>query len=218
MGRPGSKRRPLGHRLPFDPALVPVWSRADRAVRTVPPAVCSQVKRAVICACHVHLCTSMFVKAYGLIVRVPRESSNRCTSRRLCHKHVFVMQAGLPHRTRRRPRIIHLAPKTSTDQLPIRPATQNRPKAACAPPISPASRDSPLASPPEQRRPVASTLDRLGWGKPTRRTSPGQRASPQRPRGSPRGRHHPARPPRGAQPRRCKGARAQGPRAPRPRP
>ena len=154
----------------------------------------------------------------GLIVRVPRESSNRCTSRRLCHKHVFVMQAGLPHRTRRRPRIIHLAPKTSTDQLPIRPATQNRPKAACAPPISPASRDSPLASPPEQRRPVASTLDRLGWGKPTRRTSPGQRASPQRPRGSPRGRHHPARPPRGAQPRRCKGARAQGPRAPRPRP
>ena len=156
--------------------------------------------------------------AYGLIMRVPRESSNRCTSRRLCHKHVFVMQAGLPHRTRRRPRIIHLAPKTSTDQLPIRPATQNRPKAACAPPISPASRDSPLASPPEQRRPVASTLDRLGWGKPTRRTSPGQRASPQRPRGSPRGRHHPARPPRGAQPRRCKGARAQGPRAPRPRP
>ena len=151
-------------------------------------------------------------------MRVPRESSNRCTSRRLCHKHVFVMQAGLPHRTRRRPRIIHLAPKTSTDQLPIRPATQNRPKAACAPPISPASRDSPLASPPEQRRPVASTLDRLGWGKPTRRTSPGQRASPQRPRGSPRGRHHPARPPRGAQPRRCKGARAQGPRAPRPRP
>ena len=136
----------------------------------------------------------------------------------MCHKHVFVMQAGLPHRTRRRPLIIHLAPKTSTDQLPIRPATQNRPKAACAPPISPASRDSPLASPPEQRRPVASTLDRLGWGKPTRRTSPGQRASPQRPRGSPRGRHHPARPPRGAQPRRCKGARARGPRAPRPRP
>ena len=90
-------------------------------------------------------------------MRVPRESSNRCTSRRLCHKHVFVMQAGLPHRTRRRPRIIHLAPKTSTDQLPIRPATQNRPKAACAPPISSASRDSPLASPPEQRRPVAST-------------------------------------------------------------
>ena len=158
------------------------------------------------------------LSAPTLIVRVPRESSNRCTSRRLCHKHVFVMQAGLPHRTRRRPRIIHLAPKTSTDQLPIRPATQNRPKAACAPPISPASRDSPLASPPEQRRPVASTLDRLGWGKPTRRTSPGQRASPQRPRGSPRGRHHPARPPRGAQPRRCKGARAQGPRAPRPRP
>ena len=169
-------------------------------------------------------CMSMFVRPCyvarvgGLIMRVPRESSNRCTSRRLCHKHVFVMQAGLPHRTRRRPRIIHLAPKTSTDQLPIRPATQNRPKAACAPPISSASRDSPLASPPEQRRPVASTLDRLGWGKPTRRTSPGQRASPQRPRGSPRGRHHPARPPRGAQPRRCKGARAQGPRAPRPRP
>ena len=74
------------------------------------------------------------------------------------------MQAGLPHRTRCRPLIIHLAPKTSTDQLPIRPATQNRPKAACAPPASPASRDSPLASPPEQSRPVASTLDRLGCG------------------------------------------------------
>ena len=63
VGRPGSKRRPLGHCLPSDPALVPVWSRADRAVRTVPPAVCSQVKRAVVCACHVHLCTSMFVWA-----------------------------------------------------------------------------------------------------------------------------------------------------------
>ena len=77
------------------------------------------------------------------------------------------MQAGLPHRTRCRPLIIHLAPKASTDQLSPRPATQNRTKAACAPPAPPASRDSPLASPPEQSRPVALTLDRLGWGKPT---------------------------------------------------
>ena len=106
-------------------------------------------------------------------MRVPRESSNRCTSRRLCHKYAFVMQAGLPHRTRCRPLIIHLAPKASTDQLSPRPATQNRTKAACAPPAPPASRDSPLASPPEQSRPVALTLDRLGWGKPTRRTSLG---------------------------------------------
>ena len=37
----------VGHRLLFDSALVPVWSRADRADRTVSPAVCSQVKRAV---------------------------------------------------------------------------------------------------------------------------------------------------------------------------
>ena len=87
---PVVKRRPLGHRLPFGPALVPVWPRADRAVRTVPPAVCSQVRRAVICACHVHLCMSMFVWALlfrpgwrhlapggggiicGLIMRAPR--------------------------------------------------------------------------------------------------------------------------------------------------
>ena len=36
------------------------------------------------------------------------------------------MQAGLPHRTRCRPLIIHLAPKASTDQLSLRSATQNR--------------------------------------------------------------------------------------------
>ena len=90
--------------------------------------------------------TLPLVCSCGLIMRVPRESSNRCTSRRLCHKHVFVMQAGLPHRTRRRPLIIHLAPKTSTDQLPIRPATQNRPKAACAPPTSPLPRLARSAS------------------------------------------------------------------------
>ena len=42
------------------------------------------------------------------------------------------MQAGLPHRTRCRPLIIHLAPKasTNTDQLSLRSATQNRTKAA----------------------------------------------------------------------------------------
>ena len=154
---------------------------------------------------------------YRLIMRVPRQSSNRCTSRRLCHEHVFVMQAGLPHRTRCRPLMIHLAPKTSTDQLPIRPATQNRPKAACAPPASPASRDSPLAA-RQQRRPAASTLDRLGWGKPTRRTSLGQRAAPQRSREDPRGAAIIPLALRRAHPRRCKGARARGPRAPRPRP
>ena len=66
--------------------------------------------------------------------------------------------------------------------------------------------------------PLASTLDRLGCSKPTRRMSPGQRASSQRPRRSPRGRHHPARPSTGAQPRRYEGARARRPRAPRPRP
>ena len=38
------------------------------------------------------------------------------------------------------------------------------------------------------------------------------------PRGSPRGCHHPTCPSTGAYPRRCKGARARGPRAPRPRP
>ena len=39
-----------------------------------------------------------------------------------------------------------LAPKASTDQLPIRPATQSRTKAACAPPASPGSREPPLTS------------------------------------------------------------------------
>ena len=68
------------------------------------------------------------------------------------------MQAGLPHRTRCRPLIIHLAPKASTDQLSPRPATQNRTKAACAPPAPPASRDSPLASP---RRPRAKSSRRV---------------------------------------------------------
>ena len=36
---------------PFDPALVPVLPRVDRTVRTVSPAVCSHVRRAIICAC-----------------------------------------------------------------------------------------------------------------------------------------------------------------------
>ena len=40
VSRPGSKRR-RGHRLPFGSALVSVLPRVDRAVRTVPPAVCS---------------------------------------------------------------------------------------------------------------------------------------------------------------------------------
>ena len=52
------------------------------------------------------------------------------TSCRLCHKYAFVMQAGLPHRTGCRPLIIHLAPNASTGQLSLRPATQNRTKAA----------------------------------------------------------------------------------------
>ena len=62
VSRPGSKRR-RGHRLPFGSALVSVLPRTDRAVRTVPPAVCTHVRSAIVCACHVKLCTSMFVKA-----------------------------------------------------------------------------------------------------------------------------------------------------------
>ena len=65
---------------PFGPALVPVSPRVDRAVRTVSPAVCSHVRRAIVCACPVYppnRCTSMFVKEVNyacarLIMRVPR--------------------------------------------------------------------------------------------------------------------------------------------------
>ena len=52
VSRPGSKRR-RGHRLPFGSALVSVLPRTDRAVRTVPPAVCTHVRSAMVCACHV---------------------------------------------------------------------------------------------------------------------------------------------------------------------
>ena len=62
------------------------------------------------------------------------------------------MQAGLPHRTRCRPLIIHLAPKASTGQLSIRPPP---PRAARRPPPPPAAprrlRPSRLPSPRPHR-------------------------------------------------------------------
>ena len=47
---------------PFGPALVPVLPRVDRTVRTVSPAVCSHVRRAIVCAC---LCVSKRPKGSG---------------------------------------------------------------------------------------------------------------------------------------------------------
>ena len=62
---------------PFGPALVPVLPRVDRAVRTVPPAVCTHVRCAIVSAClciPTNRCISMFVevKEGGLIMRAPR--------------------------------------------------------------------------------------------------------------------------------------------------
>ena len=51
---------------PSGPALVPVLPRVDRAVRTVPPAVCTHVRRAIVSACvciSSNRCISMFVEA-----------------------------------------------------------------------------------------------------------------------------------------------------------
>ena len=81
-----------------------------------------------------------------------------------------------------------------------------------------AKRDVLRPRPAPSSPPLVLTLDRLGCSKPTRRMSPGQRASSQRPRRSTRGRHQPACPSTGAQPRRYQGARARRPCAPRPRP
>ena len=56
VGRPGGQ---VGDRSPpispFGPALATVLPRVDRAVRTVPPAVCSHVKRAE-CSTRVLMC------------------------------------------------------------------------------------------------------------------------------------------------------------------
>jgi len=52
VGRPGGQAGDRSPPIaPFDPALVSVLPRVDRAVRTVPPAVCSHVRCAVVCAC-----------------------------------------------------------------------------------------------------------------------------------------------------------------------
>ena len=57
------------------------------------------------------------------------------------------------------------------------------------------------------------------WGQTNPPYNPGVEGCPAgEPRGSPRGCHHSTCSPTGAHPRRCKGARARGPRAPRPRP
>jgi hypothetical protein len=72
---------------PFGLALVPVLPRVDRAVRIVPPAVCSHVKRAIVSACvcipltDVHVCSLRpcyvaRVRTY-LPVRAPRRPAAR---------------------------------------------------------------------------------------------------------------------------------------------
>ena len=48
---PGVKLAHFSPVSPFDPALVSVWPRVDRAVRTVLPAVCPHVRCAAVCAC-----------------------------------------------------------------------------------------------------------------------------------------------------------------------
>ena len=71
----------------------------------------------------------IFQAPVGINSQTSRLTDASC---KLRHKYALVMHAGRPHRTNCHPLIIHLAPEDAVccaaDQLPKRPATQNRTK------------------------------------------------------------------------------------------